>query len=85
MKRIALSAALVLLGTGSALAQPRGGDAAEAAERTEFTFLDGERIEGSSPGASGIRVDRFEVPGQGSLLEARTSFVPQMLKSVEDL
>lgn len=58
---------------------------ARAAGRTCELTIEGENIDGSAPTADG---SRFSVPGWGrpsSLLRIRRDFLPEIIKSAEDL
>ena len=55
------------------------------ADVTEHTFDDASEVEGGRSTASGIRVEgRIRIPRR-SLIRPRTHFIPELMKSVEDM
>ena len=79
---------LTALATSLVLALPAAaqgrGDASGRVD-TEFTFDDGDDVEGRRVGAEGVIVPGRHRLRRRSLVRPRTHFVPEMLKTVETL
>lgn len=90
---VALIATLLLAGgTGAALAQDKGGAKAGAGgdenvqykAKTVYDFED-DMVEGDLQRPDGELVDSLRKVKHSSLIEIRKDFIPEMLKSLEDI
>ena len=83
--------ALVLViaaGSGSARAQEKkggGGDAKGSAPKVKVYDFSGDTIEGDLIRPEGTTVDARDFAKHSSLIRIRTNFIPEILKSAEDL
>lgn len=86
MKLIAGFAFIGLLGlTGQALAQQAGGeDNVQYKAKTVYDF-DDDNVEGDLQRPDGELVDSLKKTQHSSLIEIRKDFIPEMLKSLEDV
>ena len=92
MKLIAAIAVLMLSGgTGVALAQPKaakpapaGQDSVQYKAKTVYDFED-DTVEGDLQRPDGELVDSMRKVKHSSLIEIRKDFIPEMLKSLEDI
>lgn len=85
MKTIAMAAILGLSGIGVALAQEAGGgDNASYKAKTVYDFED-DNVEGDLQRPDGELVDAVQKAQHDSLIEIRKDFIPEILKSLEDL
>ena len=87
-----LSSALVLVlvisgfGTGVAAAQPKAGDKGAApAGKTKVYDFTGDTIEGDLIKPEGSTVDARDFAKHSSLIRIRKDFIPEIIKSAEDL
>lgn len=85
MKQLLIAGALVCAFAGSAAAQDHAAPPPSSSGVTDYTFRDGDRIEGSAPEASGILAIVRTLNDRRSLIRTRAGFVNEMLKSVENL
>jgi hypothetical protein len=88
---IALAALMLTGGTGLALAQqkptakPAGGDEGGTYKaKTVYDFED-DTVEGDLQRPDGELVDSMRKVKHSSLIEIRKDFIPEMLKSLEDI
>jgi len=83
MRTILGSIALVLLVGGTALAQPKkGGDAAGKVKVYDFS---GDTIEGDLVKPEGTDLNARDFAKHSSLIRIRKDFIPEIIKSAEDL
>jgi len=89
MKLLTLTALLGLLGvSGNAFAQAKaGGDGADDTKykaKTVYDFED-DMVEGDLQRPDGELVNSLKKTEHSSLIEIRKDFIPEMLKSLEDI
>ena len=85
MKTLAMIAILSLTGVGTALAQEAaGGDNATYKSKTVYDFED-DNVEGDLQRPDGELVNSINKAQHESLIEIRKDFIPEMLKSLEDI
>jgi hypothetical protein len=84
MKTFAMIAVLSLAGVGTALAQEAGGDNAAYKSKTVYDFED-DNVEGDLQRPDGELVNSINKAQHESLIEIRKDFIPEMLKSLEDI
>jgi len=84
MKTVALIAALSFLGVGIALAQQAGDDNVTYKSKTVYDFED-DNVEGDLQRPDGELVNSINKAQHESLIEIRKDFIPEMLKSLEDI
>jgi len=83
MKTFAVIAILSLAGVGSAFAQ-EAGDNASYKSKTVYDFED-DNVEGDLQRPDGELVNSINKAQHESLIEIRKDFIPEMLKSLEDI
>ena len=93
MRKTLLAAALLLATTAYAAADT--GDAkklaegdcarARAANKTCVIDMGDEKIEGETPTSSGTKVDVIKFTQASSLIHLRRDFIPEIIKTAEDL
>jgi hypothetical protein len=73
--------------TGTAVAQPKGGggDKAAPAGKTKVYDFSGDTIEGDLIKPEGSTVDARDFAKHSSLIRIRKDFIPEIIKSAEDL
>lgn len=76
-------AALLLLLSGTALAQDDGGGAAKG--KVKVYDFDGDTIDGDLIKPEGSTVDARDFGNHASLIRIRKDFIPEIIKSAEDL
>ena len=90
MKLLTLTTLLGLLGaSGNAFAQAKAGDGAGADDtkykaKTVYDFED-DMVEGDLQRPDGELVNSLKKTEHSSLIEIRKDFIPEMLKSLEDI
>jgi hypothetical protein len=84
MKVIAMVAILGLSVIGGAYAQEAGGDNASYKAKTVYDFED-DNVEGDLQRPDGELVAAMNKAQHDSLIEIRKDFIPEILKSLEDL
>ncbi len=85
MRTLVMIAVLSLTGVGTALAQEAaGGDNATYKSKTVYDFED-DNVEGDLQRPDGELVNSINKAKQDSLIEIRKDFIPEMLKSLEDI
>jgi hypothetical protein len=84
MKTFAMIAVLSLTGVGAAVAQEAGGDNAAYKSKTVYDFED-DNVEGDLQRPDGELVNSINKAQHESLIEIRKDFIPEMLKSLEDI
>ena len=83
MKTFAMIVALSLTGVGTAFAQ-EAGDNAQYKSKTVYDFED-DNVEGDLQRPDGELVNSINKAQHESLIEIRKDFIPEMLKSLEDI
>jgi len=83
MKIFAMIAVLSLPGVGTAFAQ-EAGDNASYKSKTVYDFED-DNVEGDLQRPDGELVNSINKAQHESLIEIRKDFIPEMLKSLEDI
>jgi hypothetical protein len=83
MKTLAMIAVLSLAGVGTAFAQ-EAGDNASYKSKTVYDFED-DNVEGDLQRPDGELVNSINKAQHESLIEIRKDFIPEMLKSLEDI
>jgi hypothetical protein len=79
-------AAVLAAGSSSALAQEKKGAAAQAATPKVKVFdFTGDTIEGDLVKPEGTTVDARDFAKHSSLINIRKDFIPEIIKSAEDL
>jgi hypothetical protein len=77
---------LLLVGGGTALAQPaKAGGADKGAGKVKVYDFSGDTIEGDLIKPEGSTVDARDFSKHGSLIRIRKDFIPEIIKSAEDL
>ena len=84
MRTIALATVLALSGIGMASAQEAGGDNTQYKSKTVYDFED-DNVEGDLQRPDGELVNSIMGARHESLIEIRKDFIPEMLKSLEDI
>ena len=82
-----LVASLVVVGLvgSAAYAQDKKGGAKEAAPKVKVYDFSGDTIEGDLIHPEGSTVDARDFAKHSSLIRIRTNFIPEIIKSAEDL
>ncbi len=89
--RTVIAAALLVLAAATAHADDAkkmaGDDCARARAQNKTCVLDmgSERIEGDKPINDGTKVDVIKFVGSSSLIHIRRDFIPEIIKTAEDL
>jgi hypothetical protein len=85
-KFLAIAFGLAVLGSGFAQAQkpPAGGDSVTYKSKTVYDF-DDDTVEGDLVRPDGEFVDSRKAAKHSSLIKIRENFIPEMLKSAEDI
>lgn len=84
MRKLSSALVLVLLLAGVAAAQPKATDKAPAGKTKVYDFT-GDTIEGDLIKPEGSTVDARDFAKHSSLIRIRTNFIPEIIKSAEDL
>ena len=82
MRKLSSALVLVLFMAGVAAAQPKGGD---KAAKTKVYDFSGDTIEGDLVKPEGSTVDARDFAKHSSLIRIRKDFIPEIIKSAEDL
>jgi len=85
MRNLICAVALIVLVGGTAVAQPKGGDKAGAPPKTKVYDFSGDTIEGDLIKPEGSTVDARDFAKHSSLITIRKHFIPEIIKSAEDL
>lgn len=86
MRKLSSALVLVLFLTGVAAAQPKAADKAPAgAGKTKVYDFTGDTIEGDLVKPEGSTVDARDFAKHSSLISIRKDFIPEIIKSAEDL
>jgi hypothetical protein len=83
MRKLSSALVLVLFMTGAAAAQPKAG--ADKAPKTKVYDFSGDTIEGDLVKPEGSTVDARDFAKHSSLIRIRKDFIPEIIKSAEDL
>ena len=84
MRKVLSALALVLLVGSTAVAQPAGGDKGGGGKVKVYDFS-GDTIEGDLVKPEGSTVDARDFAKHSSLIRIRKDFIPEIIKSAEDL
>ena len=82
MRKVLAALALVVLVATPAFAQPKGGDKGGKVKVYDFS---GDTIEGDLVKPEGSTVDARDFAKHSSLIRIRKDFIPEIIKSAEDL
>jgi len=85
MRKLSSVLILVLFMTGAAAAQPKADKGAPAAGKTKVYDFTGDTIEGDLIKPEGSTVDARDFAKHSSLIRIRKDFIPEIIKSAEDL
>lgn len=86
MRKLACALALVLFTAGVAAAQPKAaGGGKDAGAKTKVYDFSGDTIEGDLVKPEGSTVDARDFAKHSSLIRIRKDFIPEIIKSAEDL
>ena len=85
MRKLSSALVLVLFMAGVAVAQPKAGGGAPAAGKTKVYDFTGDTIEGDLVKPEGSTVDARDFAKHTSLIRIRKDFIPEIIKSAEDL
>jgi len=85
MRKLSSALVLVLFMTGVAVAQPKAGGGAAPAGKTKVYDFTGDTIEGDLVKPEGSTVDARDFAKHSSLIRIRKDFIPEIIKSAEDL
>jgi hypothetical protein len=83
MRKLSSALVLVLFLTGVAAAQPKAAD--KNAGKTKVYDFTGDTIEGDLVKPEGSTVDARDFAKHTSLIRIRKDFIPEIIKSAEDL
>lgn len=75
----------LILATGVAFAQPKGGGANAGAGKTKVYDFSADTIEGDLVKPDGADVNVRDFAKHSSLIKIRKDFIPEIIKSAEDL
>ena len=84
MRKLSSALVLVLFLTGVAAAQPKAADKAGEGKTKVYDFT-GDTIEGDLVKPEGSTVDARDFAKHSSLIRIRKDFIPEIIKSAEDL
>lgn len=84
MRKLVSALALLLLVGGTSFAQPKGGDKGGAGKVKVYDFS-GDTIEGDLVKPEGTDVSVTDFGKHSSLIKIRKDFIPEIIKSAEDL
>jgi hypothetical protein len=85
MRKLSSALVLVLFMAGVAGAQPKAADKAAGAGKTKVYDFSGDTIEGDLVKPEGSTVDARDFAKHSSLIRIRKDFIPEIIKSAEDL
>jgi hypothetical protein len=85
MRKLSSALVLVLFMAGVAAAQPKAAPKAEAAGKTKVYDFSGDTIEGDLVKPEGSTLDARDFAKHSSLIRIRKDFIPEIIKSAEDL
>lgn len=82
MRKVLAALTLVVFVGGTAVAQPKGGDKAGKVKVYDFS---GDTIEGDLVKPEGTDLNARDFAKHSSLIKIRKDFIPEIIKSAEDL
>lgn len=85
MRKLVSALALLLLVGGTALAQPAKGGDKGGGNKVKVYDFSGDTIEGDLVKPEGTDVSVTDFGKHSSLIKIRTNFIPEIIKSAEDL
>ena len=86
MRQICIALASIALLAGTALAQPKAKDAGSSGGgKVKVYDFSGDTIEGDLVKPEGSTVDARDFAKHSSLIRIRKDFIPEIIKSAEDL
>ena len=85
MRKLSSALVLVLFMAGVAVAQPKADKAPAGAGKTKVYDFSGDTIEGDLVKPEGSTVDARDFAKHSSLIRIRKDFIPEIIKSAEDL
>lgn len=85
MRNLLIASSLVLLLGGAALAQPAPAPAGGGNAKVKVYDFSGDTIEGDLVKPEGSTVDARDFAKHSSLIRIRQHFIPEIIKSAEDL
>ena len=85
MRKLVSALALLLLVGGTALAQPAKGGDKGGNNKVKVYDFSGDTIEGDLVKPEGTDVSVTDFGKHSSLIKIRTNFIPEIIKSAEDL
>ena len=83
--QVIIAFAFVSVAGGTAVAQPKGGDKAGGGGKVKVYDFSGDTIEGDLVKPEGSTVDARDFARHSSLIRIRKDFIPEIIKSAEDL
>ena len=85
MRTVSIALASLLLLAGVSVAQPKGKDAGGGGGKVKVYDFSGDTIEGDLVKPEGSTVDARDFAKHSSLISIRKDFIPEIIKSAEDL
>lgn len=86
MRKLVAALSLLVLVAGTSFAQPKGGDkGGGAGGKVKVYDFSGDTIEGDLVKPEGTDLNVREFAKHSSLIKIRTNFIPEIIKSAEDL
>jgi len=85
MRKLIGALAFLLLVTSPALAQKKGGGGDSAQSKVKVYDFSGDTIEGDLIKPDGTDLNARDFAKHSSLIRIRTNFIPEIIKSAEDL
>ena len=85
MRKLVLVVAVLALATGTSFAQGAKKGADASAGKVKVYDFSGDTIEGDLIKPEGSTVDARDFAKHASLIKIRTNFIPEIIKSAEDL
>jgi hypothetical protein len=85
MRKLTCALVLVLFTAGVAAAQPKAAGKDAGAGKTKVYDFSGDTIEGDLVKPEGSTVDARDFAKHSSLIRIRKDFIPEIIKSAEDL
>lgn len=85
MRKLSIALATIALLATSALAQPKAKDAGGGGGKVKVYDFSGDTIEGDLVKPEGSTVDARDFAKHSSLITIRKDFIPEIIKSAQDL
>jgi len=85
MRKLVIMFAVLGLATGTAFAQKKGGGDQGGGAKVKVYDFSGDTIEGDLIKPEGSTVDARDFAKHSSLIRIRKDFIPEIIKSAEDL